>query len=170
MSQTMPEEPAEIVMLEVVEDPPGVFRFPWLLRILLFGFSCLLLSLLGIAATLQPSPDGFGTHRQIQIPLLTPDGEGLPACSFMQTYGKPCPSCGMTTSWAWLMKGNLWASSQANFAGLVLGICALLSAPWLLASAIAGRFWPGAPNEKVVLVVGVSVMLLTLINWIVRLI
>lgn len=165
----MSEESTEIVTLEPAEETLGPYRLPGLLRGFFVVFSAILLTLLGIAASLTPSADGFGTHRQIKLPLITGAEEGLPACSFLQAYGKPCPSCGMTTSWAWLMKGNLWESVRANVAGTLLGICALVSAPWLLASAIAGRFWPGAPNEKVVLVIGVGVMLTTLINWIVRL-
>ena len=53
-------------------------------RFVLMSMGGLLVFLLGIAASLTPSPDGYGTHRQLVVPLL---GKGensqLPACSFL---------------------------------------------------------------------------------------
>jgi hypothetical protein len=43
---------------------------------------------IAIAMHLTPSPDGFGTHRQL----------GLGACTMLQLTGWPCPMCGMTTT------------------------------------------------------------------------
>ncbi len=45
---------------------------------------------LGLAAVLEPSPAGHGTHTQL----------GLDGCTFLQLTGRPCPMCGATTSWS----------------------------------------------------------------------
>jgi hypothetical protein len=46
------------------------------------------LSLLVIAALLEPRESGYGTHRLL----------GLPSCGFRARTGYPCPTCGLTTS------------------------------------------------------------------------
>ena len=43
-----------------------------------------------LAALLEPSPVGHGTHTQL----------GLGSCSFLVATGYPCPMCGATTSFA----------------------------------------------------------------------
>lgn len=45
---------------------------------------------------LQPNPAGFGTHRAL----------GLPKCLFLEWTGLPCPSCGLTTSFTYLLHGH----------------------------------------------------------------
>ena len=73
------------------------------------------LAVLVIAAWLAPSPDGFGTHRAM----------GLDACAFLARTGLPCPACGMTTSFAWFVRGNVVASLYVQPMGTALaGIAA----------------------------------------------
>lgn len=47
-------------------------------------------AVLGLAALLEPSPAGHGTHTQL----------GLGSCSFLSATGVPCPMCGATTSFS----------------------------------------------------------------------
>lgn len=57
-----------------------------------------------VALALRPSPAGYGTHQQL----------GLPACPSHMLFGRPCPSCGMTTSVTALLHGDLPAALRAN--------------------------------------------------------
>jgi len=76
----------------------------------------LLMALLGAGAVLaavvvQPGPDEwsylFG-HRL-----------GGP-CGFQEVTGLACPSCGMTRSWLWLVRGDLGKAFAYNAAGALL--------------------------------------------------
>src|SRR5207302_1856701 len=71
-------------------------RLRWFQRAGLFMAAAALVTLLATARMLSPDDRGHGTHEQL----------GLPPCTFYLTFGRPCPACGMTTSWAWLLRGN----------------------------------------------------------------
>ena len=55
---------------------------------------------------------------------------GMPICSFRKVIGHPCPSCGMTTSFALFVRGDLLHSLQANAAGTLLATLSLLFVFW----------------------------------------
>src|SRR5438128_2657365 len=69
------------------------------------------LGVLLTAAWLPPSPEGIATHTR------TP---GMHECQFLARTGLPCPSCGMTTSFAWFVRGNLLASLWVQPMGTAL--------------------------------------------------
>ena len=81
---------------------------------LLIGMGCLLLLL--VATQVSPDNDGLGTHLQL----------GMKKCHFLLTSGLPCPTCGMTTSFSWFVRGHLLASIyvQPMGAALALAACA----------------------------------------------
>ncbi len=86
------------------------------------------LALLAVAAWLSPSADGHGTHTQLK----------MPTCSWVTTFDKPCPTCGMTTAFAHAADGHLIASAQVQPAGALLAV-ATASAFWtLLHTAVFG--------------------------------
>jgi len=74
-------------------------------------------------------PLSHGTHRQL----------GLPACTLLSATGVPCVSCGMTTSVALAIRGDLASAANANWAGMVLTLLGLPAAAWLAALAVGGR-------------------------------
>jgi hypothetical protein len=78
------------------------------------------LTLLILSARLHPSPDGHGTHSQL----------GLPPCGWVIMFNKPCPTCGMTTSFAHLAHGQVLESLRAQPAGTVLAV-ATAAAFWI---------------------------------------
>lgn len=70
-------------------------------------------TILGLAAYLEPSPTGLGTHTQLPA---------MPTCGWLVTMDLPCPTCGMTTAFAHAANGNLVAAlgAQPLGAGLAL--------------------------------------------------
>jgi hypothetical protein len=71
----------------------------------------------------------MGTHTEM----------GLPPCTFYHLTGYPCPSCGMTTSFSLLVRGDVVNSLRANAVGTLLAVVCLALIPWGLASAWRGR-------------------------------
>lgn len=96
------------------------------------------LTVLVLAARLEPDPSGVGTHRQL----------GLPACGYLEATGRPCLSCGMTTAFSHMAEAEPVAAVRANPMGLVLFLLTLCAVPWCAHAAWTGadpfRFvsWP----------------------------
>jgi hypothetical protein len=82
-----------------------------------------------VAARLEPSVNGLGTHHQL----------GLPACTVRMIWGVRCPSCGMTTSWAHLVRGQFGDSLRCNAGGTGLGLVAIAFVSVLSTHAFIGR-------------------------------
>lgn len=124
-------------------------------RIAYGTFACGLFGLLGIAAWLSPDPSGMGTHQQLS----------LPPCAFTVLFDIPCPSCGMTTSWSHLVRGQLISAFQANAGGALLGMLSVGSAPWMLWVSVRGRF-PEIPVSDVHMALALLVIIVvTFADW-----
>lgn len=57
-----------------------------------------------IGLYLNPSPDGHGTHQQL----------GLPPCGSVMLFDRPCPGCGLTTSWTATLHGRFVEAFHAH--------------------------------------------------------
>lgn len=79
-------------------------------------------ALLGVAAWLNPSPNGVGTHEAL----------GLPPCGWVVAMNLPCPTCGMTTAFSQAAHGNLLTSMLCQPMGALL---AVMTATTLVVSA-----------------------------------
>lgn len=114
----------------------------------------------GVAVWLRPY-DAMGqplrseTHRQL----------GLPPCNFKLLTGHPCPSCGMTTSFALLMHGDVKNSLAANWVGTGLALFGLLLVPWCLIGAVRGRYLFIRSGERALTVVIVVYLVLAVLRW-----
>lgn len=124
-------------------------------RLVVVGVGLILLLLLIAARSLQPDPRGFGTHEQL----------GLTPCSFHRWTGKVCPTCGATTAWSHVMRGEFAAATRANMAGTLVCFAAIFGVPWLLVSAWLGRWWIARPTLRVLLIAGSVVMTIALLDW-----
>ncbi len=105
------------------------------LRSLLVLLAVLLIGVFSIAVYLNPYGEN-GEARTMETHLQL----GLPQCTFKQWTGKPCPSCGMTTSFALFVRGDLLNSLRANWAGTLLAAFCLAMVPYLLIGACRARY------------------------------
>jgi hypothetical protein len=137
---------------------PG-FSLRWWQRTVLAAAGLALIGLLATAAWLRPASRGYGTHQQL----------GLPPCTLQAWYGFRCPSCGMTTSWSHMMRGQVVSAVRVNSGGALLAVVAAVCGPWMLASGVCGRWLWGPPREGPTLAVGLAIIATTLIDWSVRL-
>jgi hypothetical protein len=118
-----------------------------------------LVAVLGLARWLEPDPRGYGTHTQL----------GLYPCLFFQVTGFRCPSCGMTTAFAWFVRGRFDRSWHANPAGSVLALTCVVLIPWLLAGALRGRPIGFRSLEVPLLGLVLATVALSLLSWTIRL-
>src|SRR6516165_8267773 len=101
-------------------------RLGWRVRCLLLVAGAMLSGLMGLAKSLVPDPRGYGTHVQL----------GLRPCAFVVVTGRLCPTCGMTTAFAWFMRGRIDRSWQANPAGCVFALLSIPLMTWFVTSAV----------------------------------
>lgn len=62
------------------------------------------LAVTGFGVYLKPSPHGHGTHQQL----------GLPPCPSVLFFDRPCPGCGLTTSWTATIHGQFGEAFRAH--------------------------------------------------------
>ena len=82
-----------------------------------------------VAAVLTPHPDGHGTHRQL----------GFPPCPSVLLLNRPCPGCGLTTSWTATVHGQLSQAIAAHPLGPILYIGFTVSALLALGAWVRRR-------------------------------
>jgi len=128
-------------------------------RIALVVPALALLTMLITAGTLLPDARGHGTHQQL----------GLPPCTFYMIFQRPCPACGMTTSWVWLLRGEIGHALAANAGGTLLACLSLVGAAWLLVSAFRGQWFGGRPSEWTLAGIAGMIGLVTAGQWVWRL-
>ena len=146
---------------------PPPYQLSWPERFTCLVGSCFLATVLAVAIWLNPYVDDagealplgvgrtMGTHRQL----------GLPSCQFLVMSGLPCPSCGMTTSFALLMHGDLAGSWRANGVGTLMALYCAAAIPLALYGALAGRL-PVVRSVEWWALASVSLFLpLLLIRW-----
>lgn len=97
----------------------------WSHALLLVG----VLVLFGVGGYLTPNPDGHGTHQQL----------GLPPCTIYFLTGRPCPSCGLTTSVSAIVHGQLGLAWRANPIGYLVVAAAVAVGFNSLLALVSGR-------------------------------
>jgi hypothetical protein len=110
----------------VLTQPRERHRLGWLARWLMVFMAVLVAGVLGLARRLVPNPRGYGTHTQL----------GLEPCAFAGMTGKLCPTCGMTTAYAWFVRGRVDRSWRANPAGCLFAGLSIPLIVWLVACVV----------------------------------
>lgn len=78
-----------------------------------------------------PNPHGHGTHTSL----------GLPACASVQMFDRPCPGCGLTTAFAWMVRGDVGKAYKSHALGPFMYLL-LTGTGWLgLYGWIRSRRW-----------------------------
>lgn len=85
------------------------------------------------AATLSPynedgTPRRNGTHLQL----------GLPPCGFMTLTKTPCPGCGMTTAFAFVVRGEISSGLSANWVGVLIAALTIMITAGATAAVFLG--------------------------------
>ena len=93
----------------------------------LLAFAC---AVLAIAAWLKPAAIGYGTHMQL----------GLPPCNFLRLTHLPCPTCGMTTCFAWAIRLQFRKAFLANPFGILVFLGTVSLIPTGDGLALAAHF------------------------------
>jgi hypothetical protein len=122
---------------------------------LLVGGPCL--TVLVLACVVRPDSRGFETHTQL----------ALPPCSFVQQTGMPCPTCGLTTAYANMVRGRVGAAVAANAAGVVFFVLTLAGAAVGAYQAVSGRDVLGKLTPRLWWVWGTAAVLLA--GWALKL-
>jgi len=65
------------------------------------------LGVVGVGSVVTPSGHGHGTHQRL----------GLPPCPSVLLFDRPCPGCGLTTSWSALLHGDFALAFRAHALG-----------------------------------------------------
>ena len=138
--------------------PPD--RLALWVRTTLAGLAAGLVVVFTIAWWLDPyDPEGtplrMATHRQL----------GLPPCSFADATGIPCPACGMTTSFALLVRGDVLNSLRANWVGTLLASFCLAFIPWAAVGVMRGRALFVRSLERGLIAAVTGLLVLMLFRW-----
>ena len=132
-------------------------------RISLLAIGIMLVAVFALAVWLNPynadgTPRNMATHTKL----------GLPPCNFVELTGKPCPSCGMTTSFALLVRGDVGNSLNANWVGALLAATWAGLLVWCFASAAANRLFliPDGRGETIITVFVGGFLVLMVGRWV----
>ena len=71
----------------------------------------------------------------------------------------------MTTAWSHLTRGQIREASAANLGGAVLGMTAVVAAPWLILSAGAGKWIVVRPTEARLIVYAAVLAAVIFLDW-----
>jgi len=117
-----------------------------------------ILAAVALSLWLRPDDRLYGTHEQL----------GFPPCSSRVLLGIPCPSCGLTTSFALMSHGHPVRAFQAHYLGPFLYVGMLAYLAFLIVCLIRGQRirmrWPRWVPYSIVF----GGLVIYLLCWVIR--
>jgi hypothetical protein len=110
---------------------------------------------IALGMVLTPSPTGTGTHTVL----------GLPPCGMLLATGRPCPTCGVTTSFVLAAHGRPIDAFTNQPFGLVVFLGVLAALCLTVVTLATGRSWCGLLSLLNVTTTAVIIILIALISW-----
>lgn len=110
---------------------------------------------IGLGMALAPAPGGMGTHTRL----------GLPPCGMLVITGRPCPTCGVTTSFALASHGRLGEALVNQPFGLVVFLLVVVGLALSAALAATGRSARELVTARRTVVAVVVLTVLALASW-----
>jgi hypothetical protein len=155
---------APLVRAEEIREEPldAIPVMAWWVRGLLLFITTGISAVFVIAVLLNPYNED-GTARRMATHTTPP--LNLQQCTFYQMTKLPCPSCGMTTSFALFIRGDILNSLRANCVGTLLAAFCLALVPWSLASVWLRRPLFVVAIEPVLIRLLVAFLVLLLLRW-----
>ena len=161
MNQESQEKPdPELPAPEIVEEPGEAAGRPndsaKTTERITAGIYCLLFGLVvTLALVISPDPSGVGTHTQL----------GLPPCGMLERTGRPCPTCGATTSFVLAAHGRFWESLVNQPFGFSVFLVTVGAFGFSIYSLVVRRSWlPVFERYHVVAFIVIMVVILFL-SW-----
>ena len=105
---------------------------------------------------LVPDPSGTGTHCRL----------GLLPCGMLVTTGKPCPTCGVTTSFVLAAHGRFGEALINQPFGLILFLLAVAGLLLSVTTVAAGRSWYPLVTKWSVPAFIMALVILGLVSWV----
>jgi hypothetical protein len=114
-----------------------------------------LLGTLGLGLAMAPSPTGMGTHT----------GIGLPPCGMLVMTGHPCPTCGVTTSFAMAAHGRIGEAFVNQPFGVAVFLCVLGGLLLSVFTLATGRSWAPLVTVNRVLATVIILAVIAAVSW-----
>jgi hypothetical protein len=108
-----------------------------------------------VALVMRPSHAGHGTHQQL----------GLPPCASVLFFGRPCPGCGMTTSWTATIHGQLGLAFHAHPLGPIMFLGFTISALTCGWGFLKNQRWRTEVREHTLILLAVLIIFVSFGAW-----
>jgi len=135
-------------------------RPSWISWLIVVGIFLGIFVVWGLARWINPyEADGTPRLRSNHEQL------GLPPCQFLQSTGFPCPSCGLTSSFALLAHGDPVPAFLANPAGPLIFLLTIWVWIWSFLCLVRQRIYWSARQEMLLVVAFAIAFFLMIGRW-----